>query len=298
MIMNMRFREALDIFKNIIMRKMIVLILAFVLNSCGFNLEQKVYNFDNFKETSLWDLAKAVRADDPIKVKQILKDKTLEIDLKEPKYHQTLLALSIQNYKRNAFLELLKAGAKSNELVGNSKYATPFIYGIRNVEDCDLFYVENMLKHGADPNFEIKNPEREYYFDNSFPLLVAIGKNDNNANDCLNLIKLLVDNGADINVCYQQSDSDLCEGVIAYSLISNSMETLKYFVIEKRITISDTVFISGFDKSDQKAYGLREMLTTEQYKYDDFESETGKHDRSQMRKTRDEILEYLDKIGK
>lgn len=210
----------------------LIFTLGLALNSCGFNLEQEFYNFDNFKGTSLWELAQAVRADDANEVREILKENKLEIDLKDAYYNQTLLALSIQNEKRNAFLELLKAGANPNELVGSPKDASPFIYAIWNVRNCDLFYVETMLKHGANPNLEIKNPQPESYFANSFPLLVAIGNND--SYNCLDLVKLLVDNGADINCCYQEPSSDICNGVLSAALTSNSMETLKYFVVEKR----------------------------------------------------------------
>ncbi|MES2410098.1 MAG: hypothetical protein V4535_01505 [Bacteroidota bacterium] len=281
--------------------KKIVLILCLtsVLYSCAFNLEQDGFNFDNFKETPLWELAKAVRSDDASEIKRILKNNKLEIDLKEPKYYQTLLELAIQNHKRNAFLELLKSGASPNELLGNPQDATPFIDAIWDVENCDLFYVENMLMHGANPNLEIKNPKPGYYFQNRFPLLVAIGINDGNGNDCLPLIRLLVDNGANINYCYKQSFSDICEGVITESLRSSSMETLKYFVVEKKIAIPDTVIIYGeINKSTQQAYELKEALNSKDYKYEDFEDELGKHDRSQLRKTRDEILEYLNKIKK
>jgi hypothetical protein len=272
----------------------LIFILSLVLNSCGF-LEQDNYSFDNFKETSLWELAQAVRANNATEVKTILKDKKLNIDLKESKFNQTLLALAIQNEKRDAFLELLNCGANPNELIGFPIDATPFMYGIQNVENCNLFYVESMLKHGANPNLEIKNPNPGYYFQNSLPLLAAIGKNDNNSNDCLNLIKLLVDNGADINCCYKQSNSELCKGVLAEALTLNSMETLKYFVIEKKITIPDTVIILGeVDKSTQQAFGLKEILNSEDYKFEDFEDELGKHDNSRLRKSRDEILKYLE----
>ena len=260
------------------------------------NLEQSAYDFDNFKATPLWELAQAARADDVTKIKQILKDKKLEIDLEDPEYKQTLLALSIQNQKKNAFLELLNEGANPNELVGNPKDATPFIYAIWNVEKCNLFYVENMLQHGANPNLEIKNPQPESYFTNSFPLLVAI---DNQIGSCLDLIKLLVDNNADIKCCYKQPNSELCTGVIAETLITNNMEALKYFVVEKKIVIPDTVIILGEgEKSTQEAFGLRAILTSKYCKYEDFEREGKKYDRSQLRKTRDEILEYLDRIKK
>jgi ankyrin repeat protein len=167
------------------------------------------------------------------------------------------------------------------------------------VENCDLFYVEKMLQHGANPNLKIKNPQPENYFQNGLPLLVAIGNRYNGGKECLDLIKLLVDNGADINSCYQQSYSDLCEGVITQSLTSNSMETLKYFVIEKKIIIPDTVVILGeMDRSTQEVYGLKEILNSKDYKYENFERDGKKYDRSRLRKTRDEILEYLKNSGK
>ncbi len=271
------------------------------MQSCGFNLEQRGYNFDNFKKTPVWNLAKAVRADDAEEVTKILKNEKLEIDFKDPEYQQTLLALSIINEKRNAFLALLKAGANPNELLGNPNDTTPFIYGIENttslekVSNCDLFYVKSMLQFGADPNLEIKNPQPEYTFYNSFPLLVAVRSNAARANECLDLIKLLVDSGADINCCSKQPDSEICEGVLAVALIGNSMEILKYFVVEKKITIPDTVLISGFDKATQKASGLREELTSKYHKYEDFEMDGKKIDRSKQRKIRDEILKYLDR---
>lgn len=281
------------------MRKIILLLhILIVLQSCGFNLEQTAYNFDNFKDTPLWELAKAVREDDSNKIKRILKNNKLDIDFKDAKYKQTLLALSIQNDKRNAFLELLNMGANPNELLGEPSNASPFIYGIRNVENCDLFYVESMLKHGANPNLEIKNPNPEYYFSDSYPLLAAIGNTYNGGIECLDLVKLLVNNGADINCCYKDPDTNFCQGVLTKSLIQGCMETLKYFVIDKKIEIPDTVLITGSEKLDLKAYGLKEELRSEHYKYEDFEMDGEKHDRSKERKTRDEILEYLDKIEK
>ena len=266
------------------------------LNSCSFNLELSEYDFDNFKDTPLWELAKAIRADDAAKTKNIVIEQKVEIDLKDPLFKQTLLTLAIVNNKRNSFLELLDAGANSNVLVGNPEDSTPFINAIQNVENCDLFFVENMLNHGANPNLEIKNPQPEYFFMNSFPLLVAIG---NQVNPCLDLIKLLVDNGADINCCYQQSYSDVCEGVLAKAITLKDMETLKFFVIEKNITIPDTVIIFGeVDKLTQKAFSLREVLNERDYTFEDFERDGKKYDRSKQRKIRNEILEFLDIIKK
>lgn len=149
-----------------------------------------------------------------------------------------------------------------------------------------------MLKYGANPNLEIKNPNPGYYFESSYPLIVAVKVG------CIDLIKLLVNNGAKLNCFIKHEPTGLKEGVISSALYSDNMEALKYFVIEKKVQIPDTVMITGFEKPDQKFYNLREILTSKEFEYEDFESETGKHDRSNLRKTRDEILDYLDKIGK
>jgi hypothetical protein len=270
-----------------------IVVISFALNSCGFNLEKKCYNFDNFKGTALWELAQAVREDNATEVKELLKNKGVIIDFKDPKYNQTLLALAVQNKKPKAFIALLNAGANANALVGNPKDATPFIYGIQTSRGCDFFYVKGMLRHGANPNLEIKNPNPGHVFFNSFPLLVAIGIQ---TNPNLDLIKLLVNNGANTNCCYQQPYSDFCEGVISKSLLLNDMESLKYFIIEKKITIPDTVFIRGeLNKSSQEAFGLKAILTSKYYTYQDFERDGQKIDRSELRKTRDEIIAFLNK---
>ncbi len=93
----------------------LIFTLGLTLNSCGFNLEQECCNFDNFKGTSLQELAKAVRADNANKVRQILKEKSQKLTLKilnTIKQNQHYL---YKMKKRNAFLELLKAGANSNK---------------------------------------------------------------------------------------------------------------------------------------------------------------------------------------
>jgi hypothetical protein len=180
--------------------------------------------------------------------------------------------------------------------VGNLKDATPLINAIRYSKNCNLFYVQSLLEYGAKPNFEIQNPQKGYQFANSFPLLVAINKVDSDGEGCLNLVRLLVDKGANMNCCYKQDYSELCEGVITTSLRAENLQALKYFVIDKNITIPDTVYIYGeINKSTQQVYGLNEVLKSENFLFEDFEDELGKHTFSNERKTRDEILIYLEK---
>ena len=277
--------------KNIL----ILLTLTLSLNSCAFESEMPGYDFNNFENTEAWNLAKAVNDNDAEKVREILKTKKINVDFKDPKFHETLLSLAVVNQKQNAIIELLKAGANPNELLGDLKDETPFTNAITYNEDCDIFYIKALLKYGANPNLEIKNPDEEHYFENSFPLLIAIGKTNNNGDECLSIIKLLVDSGANINCCYQNSMTEMCESVINQCLLTKSMETLKYFVIEKKINIPNKAYnIGGINKATQKVYTLTEILNTDDFKFEDMTIGNEKLNRSKARNAKNEVLKYLN----
>ncbi len=288
----------LFIFEEIYIMKKILLLLIVSLyyNACLANFEQERYDFDNFKGTPLWALAQAVRDNDGKEVKLILKSKKIDVDFKDSKFQQTLLALSIQNKKSEAFIELLKAGANTNIFLGKLKDKTPLIVAINTVIGCDLFYVDNLLKFGANPNLEIKNPRSGYYFEDSFPLISSINIDKN----CLNLVKLLVDNGADINCCYKQDFKKSCDGVIDECLLHQNMKALKYFVIQKQIKIPDTLTTVARNEKGQRVYSLKEILRSKDFELIDFEDKNlgMKFDKHEDRDDRDEILAYLDKIKK
>ncbi|WP_395066618.1 hypothetical protein [Flavobacterium sp.] len=128
-----------------------------------------------------------------------------------------------------------------------------------------------MLKYGANPNFEIINTNIESFFLNSFPLLVAIR---NDGNKCIETIKLLIEYGANIDCCYLNPMSQMCEGVIHECLTNNSMLLLRYFVIEKKIPLPNVVYIEGFnDKSTQKKFSLLQYLNLDDLKYKNTPSE-------------------------
>jgi hypothetical protein len=278
--------------KNIL----ILVIISLTLNSCALEYEMPNYRFSNFENTQAWDLAKAVKDNDAEKVREILNTRKVNVDFKDPKFQETLLSLAIVNQKQNTIIELLKAGANPNELLGNLKDETPFLNAVRYNNKCDLFYVQTLLKYGANPNLEIQNPIKGHYFANSFPLIVAIGQLDKNGDECLSIVKLLVDNGANINCCYYDEMDDLCEGVINQCISSSNMETLKYFIIEKKIKIPKIVCVWGsIDKATEQRYSLIEILNTEDYQFEDFNDELGNHDLSKSRKIKSEILEYLKK---
>lgn len=279
-------------------KAVLFIILIGSLHSCAF--DKKGFEFDNFKNTPLWELAKAVKDNDADLIKELMKSNKLYIDFKEPINQQTLLTLAIVNEKKEAFMILLNMGANPNMLLGTNKNSTPLTESILNQKDCDLFYIENLLKNGANPNLEIIPEDKENYFFYNYPLFAAITKHDKNSNECINTVKLLVEYNADINCCHPRPlNEDVCEGVIEACLTIRSMENLRYFVIEKKIKIPKIVYIIGeIDKATQKEYSLTEILNTNDYKFEDFEDELGKHTFKREREIKKEILEYLKKTRK
>ena len=277
-----------------------ILLLLFIFSINSYALELPGFRFSNFQNTDVWELAKAVRDDDEKMIKELIKKSNLKIDLKDSKYQQTLLTLSIVNDKRKAFLELLKAGANPNELLGKLRNSTPFFTAIEYQEDCEQFFIENLLKYKANVNQQIISTDEYTTRYEAFPLLVALTNSDANGNECLKTIKLLVNNGANINCCVHSPSSGLCDGVVSSCLIHTRLKILAYFVIEKNIALPKKVLAVGeVDPETMQLYSLTEALYSEDFLYEDFTHEQlGFIDKSELRKTKNEILNYLKKSGK
>lgn len=257
-------------------------------NSCNFNMDYKGFEFKNFENTPLQELAIAVKTNNVEEIKVILKSKKIEIDLKEPVWQQTLLTLAIVNRKKEAFIELLKAGANPNILIGSGLNSTPFNESIREQKKGDFFYIKYLLKNGANPNLEIL-PNDGKSFDEYYPIFTAINKGVNN-DDSTDLIKVLLSFGADINCCSPRPMNDSnCEGVIVQCLNLSCINYLRFFIIEKKIRIPKIAYVTGgINESSQLKYTLTEILNTEDFKFLENPS---------TRKKRNEILEYLKKTG-
>lgn len=263
--------------------KLIYLFLLFI-SSTSCLSDKKGYEFSNFKDTPLEELANYVKNNDIDAIKDFAKEKRIDLNYKEPIYNQTLLSLAIANNKKAAFIKLLELGADPNAILGSANNSSPLTLAIEKQRNCDLFYIENLLKHGADPNLCI-NPADDAFFYETYPLFVAVGKGVN-GDECLDVIKTLIKYGADINVCNPKStNKNYCEGVISLCISYSCMDFLKFFVIEKKIKIPDVVYIDGgIDENTQKKYSLKEILNTEDYQFDEYPS---------AKAAKDDVLNYL-----
>ena len=76
----------------------IIVSIIWTFSGCSQNLGPG-YQFDLFKNTKNWDLAKAVERESSDEIVRLLKQGNTDINLQEPKFGTTLLHLAIGNDK-------------------------------------------------------------------------------------------------------------------------------------------------------------------------------------------------------
>lgn len=196
------------------MKQLVLLLTVIVMCSCNSPIQDDIrYDYDNFKDTPAWELAQAVDNGDTLAINRILKRDSTLIDYQEPYHKMTMLMMTIYNQKRatfpyslfcdnkycglwldrsqwRSFCNLLKKGA-SLEIV--DKYGrTPLMIACGGTGN-DIKFAEKLIQYGADVN--AKCPD-EYVEDegSSSALMYAAWNYDG-----LSFVKLLVENGADVN---------------------------------------------------------------------------------------------------
>lgn len=168
-------------------------------------------DYEKFAKTPVAELAEYVDIGDTAKICEFLKVHPELIDYQEPYHKMTLLAMTVINQKRatfpyslisstsnglsmnkgqvNSFHCLLNHGASVNtvDIDGN----TPLMEAC----DCDIYSVDivkDLIRHHATVNYTIPDKYADR-LGNSTPLQNAI------RNRRLDIVKVLVENGADIN---------------------------------------------------------------------------------------------------
>lgn len=115
--------------KNKMNTFLLIFISILALNSCSSDKEG--FEFSNFENTPLSNLANAVKSNDIPLINSILLNENIDINYKEPYNYQTLLSLAIVNKKKEAFVELLKFNADPNILLGPQENSSPLILAIK-----------------------------------------------------------------------------------------------------------------------------------------------------------------------
>lgn len=197
----------------------------------------------------------------------------------------SLLSLAIANNKKESFDYLLKLGADPNIVSGNEKNTTPLILAIDLAQNCDNYYVTKLLENGANANFSFK-----YKYNNiikrASPLFSAIEADDETGNFCIEMVELLCNHGASINIWDFDVFSSFKEDVIYKCLFSKNMLALRYFIIDKKIKIPEYVYITGQLKVENtKYFTLEEMLTSDEYKFEFY---------PENEKAKQEVLDFIN----
>lgn len=256
--------------------------------SCNSQNEHfvKNYRFSNFENTVGDELAKAVRDDDKEKVMEIVQQKKIPVDFVDPKHKMSLLCLSITNNKRNAFLGLLESGANVNLLCGEDSQFNAVGLAVEYSDNCDTFYLEHLFEKGG-------NAKAIVYKENGkdvtiSPLFQSISLADENGNSCMNIPKLLLENGATLEDKESDRFSDRKIDLIEYCLVIEELDFLEYMLVEKKIKAPKIAMISGELSDDPQQMTISEALQTEPY--------TQLIDEGAKRKVK-RILDYLKKTG-
>jgi len=243
------------------------------------------FDYSLFENTPVKELAQAVKRDNTEKIKFLISEKKMNVNYPEPKFGNTLLSLAIINQKVETVEVLLSLGANPNQQKFNNT-DTPFLNAIEftNKQSCNLDKVKLLLDYGVNINamfIDIRDlGGNKQNIQNTALMMACI-------NGCLNLVKLLVEQGAKINQ-YTYYDG---YGAITSALMQDNVEIAKYLIIEKKAEIPDYIFEVQAEVGYVGAPAKRKTIT-------DILNESDYSKQPEKQKYKVEILNYLESVGK
>lgn len=238
--------------------------------------------FENFEETPYHDLALYVKDNDTISIRKEILEKKLNIDYQDPKHKISLLSLAILHKRKDSFLQLLKLGANPNLLSGDENELTPFLLALIFNDNCETFYIENLLAHNANINQVIKYKSNNI-LKYKIPLFAITSLNNDDGSVCMNILDLFYKNDVDLNVSYFDEMFMFERTIISECLLSKNIIFLEDLIINKKVKIPEVVDVHGMPGSYTK-YSLVEVLNNEEFDFsDDYE----------YNKAKENILNYL-----
>lgn len=253
-----------------------LMILSFIVcsySSCSQNLGPG-YQFDLFKNTNSWELAKAVEKEDIKEIEKILNAKNVDINFQEPIYNNTILQLAVGNDKLLSTLTLLKYNANLNITNNHNTAAIHEASSFIPLKRNSFKILEALLKYGANVNMIKaslnKSPDSIGY---SIPLKFAINN--------LECSKLLLNHGA--NAYFKTGNEyPVWFDMLALGDIDDNIYVAKYMIIDKQMKIPNPIFFTV----DKKPIDIITLLNSL-----DFTNDTIRQS------IKLEILAYLKKIN-
>lgn len=184
--------------KKVIRLLMTMYVLSLI--SCADKKDEKltVKDIEIFKDTPVWNLAKALEKSNLRRAKEILSNNG-SFDYQDPTFGTTLLmrAILTENYKAVEFL--LENGANPNIVaeIGGTALFDAISHSWKDVTaNEDPSFVKIMLEYGADPNIPFCAPEAE---ETISPIQCGTSPVMHATQRGFEKVKLLVDAGARID---------------------------------------------------------------------------------------------------
>jgi len=173
-----------------------------------------------FQNTPAWELAKAVQDENEKKINEIVSKDSKLINYQEPKYGNTLLMLTVSNQQMKSFKILLEQKADVN--IHNSYEGTSALIEACSFKLYEIEYAEMLLQNGANAN--------DVQTDKSEPNRVKSALMKSAKTGKLDLVKLLIKNGANVNYQNEYGQSALSESImgsryeVSYYLLQNGAD--------------------------------------------------------------------------
>lgn len=200
---------------NNIKAKIVLAIFHIFMVSCfNSNMKFSSSSFMVFKNTKAEELAEAVECEDTVLIKSIIKKQPSLLDIQDPYYGNTLLALCIMNDKYYSFKCLLELGANVN--IHNREEGSSAIIIASEYGDEGLKYVILLVDKGANVN-DVENgqlyPQNKVRYS---PMICACSAGSGG----LQLMGFLIHSGANVDYVDEFGNSPLSSAIYSDSYLS------------------------------------------------------------------------------
>ncbi|MCB9426127.1 MAG: hypothetical protein H6584_03745 [Flavobacteriales bacterium] len=211
------------------------------------------YRFSNYYGSEADGIVRAIESEDIVRIKKELVADSSLLNFKDEKHETSLLALTIVNDKKIAFQELLRLGANPN--ISDGYCDTPIMSAIRHCNNCDLYYIQELLKYGAEIHPDvIKNCTHSRHEPISETILYY---NNEDLISCgIKIVDLLVAKSDKNKLLHlYNNDKDYMENIVFNCLGSlKNLSMLKYLIVDLKCDLPQEIYINGTVVLGQTGY--------------------------------------------
>lgn len=222
------------------MKQLLLCFLLYIILSCiGCQKDYYAYDIELWRNTEVWDFAKCISTKRFRDAEELLNENRYNIDYREPKFGETLLAWAVWNDNIDAVRFLVEHGANPN-VHNKSNGMSPISEAAGNFGSIEI--LKCLLEHGGNPNdFVRENEVVTYARSNKTPLIGA-------AFVSLEKTKLLIEYGADANFAIEPGHTAFTQAtfrtildVLDYLLHNCEIDYKRTYIVT--LDTGDTLFL-------------------------------------------------------